>query len=185
MRAVLRLSVLVSLEKRLMIFTIWQLFCYHHRPTVKLSYSIFKCASQTSLLPLKQYCVLNVGLTSSERKKGDNSDLFWYEVMQLNAMLDNRRLGKQRRMPHIRNHYEMTSKKLLAGTLRSLTREKASSSSKLSVCLFIQLQTSHSSLKMEAAGSSEKLVTIYGTVLRHILEYSKDFYKLYFESSMY
>nr|CAD7408745.1 unnamed protein product [Timema cristinae] len=50
-------------------------------------------------------------------------NLFWCEVTKLRTTLDNRRLEGNQRVPHFRNHYELTRKNLLAKNLKRLRRQ--------------------------------------------------------------
>ncbi|XP_052130109.1 probable tubulin polyglutamylase TTLL9 [Frankliniella occidentalis] len=59
-----------------------------------------------------------------EEVEGDDElwNLFWCEVSQLRATLDHRRLDSNQRVPHFRNHYELTRKNLLSRNLKRLRR---------------------------------------------------------------
>nr|CAD7460634.1 unnamed protein product [Timema tahoe] len=50
-------------------------------------------------------------------------NLFWCEVTKLRTTLDNKRLEGNQRVPHFRNHYELTRKNLLAKNLKRLRRQ--------------------------------------------------------------
>ncbi|KAJ9580280.1 hypothetical protein L9F63_004093, partial [Diploptera punctata] len=50
-------------------------------------------------------------------------NLFWCEVNQLKMTLDEKRLNLHQRVPHFRNHYELTRKNLLARNLKRLKRQ--------------------------------------------------------------
>nr|CAD7408746.1 unnamed protein product [Timema cristinae] len=57
-------------------------------------------------------------------------NLFWCEVTKLRTTLDNRRLEGNQRVPHFRNHYELTRKNLLAKNLKRLRSGSAPFSKK-------------------------------------------------------
>ncbi|XP_069701268.1 probable tubulin polyglutamylase TTLL9 isoform X2 [Periplaneta americana] len=86
--------------------------------------------SKKSKKKLKFRCDFSTTILDVLRDRGwwqvgeddDNWDLFWCEVTQLKATLDNLRLNTHQRVPHFRNHYELTRKNLLARNLKRLKR---------------------------------------------------------------